>query len=271
MKCRFSECGEFLHVASLEGRIVSQDRSQGENTPTVDKEETEPPKGDSSVKGNIVLSLFVTTHRLSGRKTTRSPPRLLHKVRIMMGKFAGLSLEKLPFTFTWAPRFLYFTTSGCRLNVFRVHLFAGRAGEPMVALPQLPVMLPFSAAGRQVHYSPPKGNDKRALVLMGSYPGDSGVRIQLKALSVEAANHGIGDLFARRTMNYPCPPVGFYLHEEQDFGGWGASEAEKPVERGEKYRDGRLVWKTENFAFEDGVDLEGICQVCKGPMYFSTS
>lgn len=82
-------------------------------------------------------------------------------------------------------------------------------------------------------------------------------------------HHGLD---AGHTMPYPCPPVGFYVDEERDLGGWVPYEADgtDASARGDKFRDGRLVMrKGEGFSAQDDVDLEGICFACKGPDYIS--
>lgn len=235
MKCHFSNCGKYLHFANLEGKVVSAETTSSKRSgeDLVKPGRKNVPESLPKVKGVIVLTLFVTTHRLPERKTSRSPPQLIHKFAVKLGKFAGLSLEKLPFTFTWTPEYLYFSTTDYQLNVYEVRLFAGNANESLVTKPRLPVMLPLSASGRQIHYLPPQDGDPRAIVLMGSYPGDGSTRIELKSLSADAHSHDIGSYDTRQVMFYHCPPIGFYLDEEQDMGGWGLSEAETPVERGE--------------------------------------
>ncbi|KAL2278218.1 hypothetical protein FJTKL_14631 [Diaporthe vaccinii] len=237
----------------------------------------------------LVLSAFVTTHRLSGSKTTRSPPRLIHRAIVGLGRYAALSLDNLPITFNWAPKYVYLSLSGHRLNIIRIRLFKSRPSpqEPadlVACAPRLPVMLPLSATGRQIHYLPPQsaasnntsaaaaGAGTRGIVLMGSY-GGYGDRVQLRP-SAEGLHRDHCGADAGHTMSYPCPAVGFYVDEERDFGGWLPYEAEgagAPA-RGEKFRDGRLVMrKVEGFSAQDDIDLEGICFICKGPIYVSTS
>ncbi|KAK7722769.1 hypothetical protein SLS63_009164 [Diaporthe eres] len=289
MQSHFSTCGKYLHIASIEARIVEKHKSKsdryGEEPGSKSLLASKSAQSatiwatDPNLRSQeLVLSAFVTTHRLSGSKTTRSPPRLIHRAIVGLGRYAALSLDNLPITFNWAPKYVYLSLSGHRLNVIRIRLFRSRPSpqgpaEPVACAPRLPVMLPLSATGRQIHYLPPKsaasddntsgaaaGAGTRGIVLMGSY-GGYGDRVQLRP-SVEVPHRDHCGMDAGHTMPYPCPAVGFYVDEERDFGGWLPYEAEgtgAPA-RGEKFRDGRLVMrKMEGFSAQDDIDLEGIC------------
>lgn len=285
MKCYFSSCGKYLHIAHLEGRII-----RAHNAKT-DKELTHGTRSsDSDIRedDSLSLSCFVTTHRLSDFKTTRSPPRLVHKVRLNLGKFSALSLQQLPMTFTWTAGYLYLSISGIRLNVFRIQLFRLSKLQPFVTVPRLSVMLPLSAGSRQVYYFPPKDGDHRGIVLMSSYTPETEDKVQLqqrtgKRRSKPRPNEITSDLChlfrdcstpldaVTNLMPYPCPSIGFYVHEDKDLGGWSSSKAEKPVAQGEKFRDGRLIRRIENFSYQDDMDLEGICERCNGLVYLRPS
>ena len=293
MQSHFSTCGRYLHIASIEARIVEKHKHKSDHPDqelgSDDSTLASTPAQSTTVwatdpnlrKEELVLSAFVTTHRLSSSKTTRSPPRLIHKAIVGLGRYAALSLDNLPITFNWAPQQVYLSLSGHRLNVIRIRLFrlrpspqGGPADDPMACAPRLPVMLPLSATGRQVHYLPPSPAraDERGIVLMGSY-GGYGNRVQLRPSAEEPHRDHCGT-DAGHTMPYSCPAVGFYVDEERDLGGWVPYEAEdtSAPARGEKFRDGRLVMrKMEGFSAQDDIDLEGICFICKGPIYVSAS
>ncbi|KAK3389894.1 hypothetical protein B0H63DRAFT_464493 [Podospora didyma] len=267
MKPQFSPCGKFFHIASLEGRVA-----KGQQRP-----DAAIPRSSKYLQKELVLSVFVTTYRLSEHKTTRSPPQLIHKTKVNLGQFAGLSLAKLPITFTWQPEHVFFSVTGCRLNVYRVSLFKPPPGAniPAVVVPRLSVMLPLSAIGRQVHYIPPKSpNSTRGVVLMGSYGGHT--TVQLKARSANPRHLGMGDQQGRDALPYPCPPIGFYVDEERNLGGWVPAKIEVDDavvnagrEQEERLSNGRLVRKVEYFDWDDDVDLEGICENCNAPLFFS--
>lgn len=274
MKTRFSPDGKHLHIAVVEGRLLKSKVA----SPT-------PAHENDAKKPEIVLSLFLTTHRLSSRKTTRSPPRLVHKVKLTIGQFTGLSLARLPFTFTWTSEHLHFTVSGIRLNVFRVDLFRQPASPftASVCTPRLPVMLPLSASCRQVHYLPPKGKEnmggrsQRGMVLMGSYCPDY-QPVELGHRSKRATRRGMGNARWYRLYDYACPAVGFVIDEESDLGGWVALEDDgeedeglgviATADGGERFRDGKLTRKIEAFNWRDDIDLEGICDYCNRPISF---
>ncbi|KDN63409.1 hypothetical protein CSUB01_11577 [Colletotrichum sublineola] len=274
MKVRFSPCGGYIHIASIEGRLLdktlSTSTSSGEN---------------GAKKPEIVLSLFLTTHRLSSRKRTHSPPRLIHKVKLTLGQFTGFSLAKLPFTFVWSSDHLFFTVSGTRLNVFRIFLLKppSSISHSIATTPKLPVMLPLSASGRQVFYLPPQAGEGseasggRGIVLIGSYAALYH-RVQLHHRSIRVELQGMGNVVHKELLDYASPAVGFYVDEEKDLGGWDKIDGEEKggddlgvtatADGGERLRDGRLTRKVESFNWQDDIDMEGICDWCNGPMYY---
>ncbi|KAK0743542.1 hypothetical protein B0T18DRAFT_448213 [Schizothecium vesticola] len=111
MRAHFSPCGGYLHIASVEGRLSSPPKSNSTNLQN-------PNHPSKRSKPEIILSLFLTTHRLSARKPTHSPPKLIHKAKFTFGRFLGFSLVRLPFTFTWTASHLHFTVSDYKLNLF---------------------------------------------------------------------------------------------------------------------------------------------------------
>ncbi|KAF5010745.1 hypothetical protein FDECE_3100 [Fusarium decemcellulare] len=283
MKARFSSCGGYLHIASVEGRLAKLPRS-GKANPETKRSETSDNAtngmDDNSNKPEIVLSVFLTTHRLSSRKTTRSPPRLVHKAQLSLGKFTGLSLARLPFTFTWTASHLHFTVSGTSLNVFRFCLFRhSPTCSAVVTIPKLSVVLPKSASSREVYYLPPEHGNGHGVVILGSYRCGAGSQpVELCSRSVSAACRGIGGKL-NDFVNYTCPAVCFYVDEDKDLGGWTAlresaqsdEEADEAVavaETGgiwERLRSGKLTRRIEIFDWEDDIDLEGICDWCGRP------
>src|ERR1700732_3610537 len=106
MKCHFSLCGQYLHIASLEGQLepVSSSRRNAEKPP-------------------LKTALLLSTYRLCGGKTTKSPPTLSHRTKVDLGFETSLSGSNLPYTLSWAPNELYFTRSADRLKVYRIRLF----------------------------------------------------------------------------------------------------------------------------------------------------
>jgi hypothetical protein len=204
------------------------------------------------------------TYRLSQRKTTRSPPPLVHKVRLYLGKCFGFTLDKLPMTFTWGHRHVYISLSGFQLNVIRVELFKPPPGVSSATVPKQRIMLPLSSMARQIHYLAPNEKDSRGVVLIGSFGTYVGEHVHLRSYSARSSRYGIGDAARQQgleTISYRCPPVGFYI-EEKDFGGWVQSDSERKIERGRKFRDGRLVRSVRYVDYQEDFDLESICSAC---------
>ncbi len=125
-------------------------------------------------KAPLFLSAFISTHRLSRRKTSRSPPVLIHRAKISIGGTKTLCPTRMPMEVTWAPKEVYFSNSSeaNHLIIFRVELFASNIADgensSTVSVPRKIILLPESARSRSVYYFPPKAGDTRALILIGS-------------------------------------------------------------------------------------------------------
>ncbi|CCM02990.1 uncharacterized protein FIBRA_05105 [Fibroporia radiculosa] len=238
MKCRFSACGRFLHIAALEGQQPVQ------------------KKGTQNRQG-LDIAVLVSTYRLSSRKTSRSPPTLIHRVRVKLGNKESLSVTKLPYTVTWAANELYISCSDRLLRVHRVPLFKSaiedQEDEDAVLVPRKPIFLPETAMNRQVHYFPSRneGSDEasNAHVLIGSEIRKK----ESQPLEHDVEFSTIGRTFVGLQGEF-SPPIGCYLDDESDLGGWGKSydSTEIPGQLGIGCLDRRL----EKFDFDDDCDLE---------------
>ncbi|KAJ4500494.1 hypothetical protein C8R41DRAFT_426187 [Lentinula lateritia] len=91
VKCHFSNCGQYLFIAAFEGQ-----RKPAE-------------KVDDAI--GIKVALLVLTYRLSESKTTRSPPRLIHRTRLDLGQKSSIAVSSFPFTLTWTSTNVYLTCS----------------------------------------------------------------------------------------------------------------------------------------------------------------
>lgn len=120
MKCNFSDDGSYLHIASLEAHPLPAPKTSKAEI----REEEKATKAAAKKSPLLELSLFVTTHRLSQAKTTRSPPHQVHYVKIKIGNFATISVSQIPLTITWSPTHVYCTSSSRILRVFKIALFA---------------------------------------------------------------------------------------------------------------------------------------------------
>ncbi|KAL4914739.1 hypothetical protein BDW62DRAFT_189997 [Aspergillus aurantiobrunneus] len=258
-KCRFSDCGKYLHIATLEARRKPPKKQKKASSSTPESADLIP----------LELALFVTTHRLSSRKTTRAPPTQIYRTKIELGQYRSLPVAQLPFTITWTPSELYFTLSRKVLLVLKVKLFPPREGEEPILIPRERVFLPATAETREVRFFPspparesPKEGPMR--VLIGSQIRSS--RVLLGEDTANSEHNGEeGGFQAAGTAWIPqieavrgvegsvSMPAGFYLSSE-DFGGWVKSHdiVEVPPDRGV----GQLDLKVERFDVEEDCDLE---------------
>ena len=244
MKVHFSPCSKYLHIASLEARQARQSKSELK----------------AGTKPGLALSVFISTHRLSTRKTTRSPPILIHRVKIILETTTSLCRTRMPVEVTWAEKEVYLSSSSDLnlLTLLRIDLFppakeAVPADYNAVSVPKLPILLPESARSRSVHYYPPQPNISHALIIIGSWAckpdsGDNGKKATTFE-DVRKENDTIQGL--PETVS---PPIGFYVDVEKDLGGWGPSNAEEEIDKDKD--KGQLKQKMEIFAGEDDCDIE---------------
>ncbi|KAJ7762426.1 hypothetical protein DFH07DRAFT_411026 [Mycena maculata] len=244
MKCHFSPCGIYVHLASLEGQ----------------KDPVSPPQ-ELYTDQPIKLMLLVSTYRLSARKTSRTPPSLVHHARIYLGSTATLMLSKLPYTLTWTATELYFTRSAKILRVYRISLFKtgqeSSVQEPLVLVPRKPIFLPESAQERDVYYFPPVGDNVTATVILGSETRAkttdiASLLVKTKDDQLPGHHKDIALYSIKKVFGHRSPPLGCYLHEEADFNGWCKSHecSELPHDLGIAPR------RLESFDPEDDCDLE---------------
>lgn len=243
MKCHFSPCSKYLHIASLEARQMKQSRSDLK----------------ASNKPRLALAAFISTHRLSSRKTARSPPTLIHRVKIILESTSSLCPTRMPVEVTWTPKEVHLSSSSDtnQLTLFRVDLFPPAKDivnheYSAVSVPKLPILLPASARSRSVHYYPPQPNSKDALILVGSWACKPDAEDDKDKTTPE---DGRGDFDTVRGLpETVSPPIGFYVDVDKDLGGWGASNAEEEIDKDKD--KGQLKQKMEIFAAEDDCDIE---------------
>lgn len=162
IQCSFSECGGYMHIAALEG--CKPDAK-------ADPELLELSKSQDAPLPPISLAMLVSTYRLSTRKTTKSPPKLIHRAQIDLKKVKSINTKQLPFNLTWRKDYLYITASFKLLRVWRVPLFSHAEGgsrkekkleentapddsQPVMA-PEKVVFLPQTCRQRSVRFFPP--------------------------------------------------------------------------------------------------------------------
>ncbi|KAG1898128.1 uncharacterized protein F5891DRAFT_982041 [Suillus fuscotomentosus] len=248
MKIRFSECGEFLHIATLEAH-----------------RKTSESKKDSEPLPPIKLAVLLCTYRLSQRKTTRSPPQQIHRMKLALGQTTRLHVSKMPFTLTWTSKDLYFSCSGKSLQVYRIPLFStteekAEENPQAVWTPRKPFFLPHSANNRAVYYFPPAENKSGkeqlpARILIGSD------FTALRDIGPNEAEEDYNVLLVKRVIDHSVgrrgefhPPIGCYVDEDTNLGGWVESHARANIlqDRGVGHLDPRMP--VERFNPDDDCD-----------------
>ncbi|KAK0441847.1 hypothetical protein EV421DRAFT_1952359 [Armillaria borealis] len=204
MKCRFSTSGQYLHVACLEGQSRPRQRKK-EN-------------------GSVKLALMVSTYRLCMKKTSRSPPTLIHRARISLGAETSISVSNLPCTLTWTTEALYLTYSNAELRVYRVSLFNPNKGIldgsiPSVLVPEEAVFLPGTAQKRKVYFFPSDDDRLPSKVIVGSETSAENQAENEDHCDIEIYyGHSFGP-----DGSALSPPIGCYL-KKSDLGGWVQSK-----------------------------------------------
>ncbi|THU77217.1 hypothetical protein K435DRAFT_974075 [Dendrothele bispora CBS 962.96] len=240
MKCRFSPCGQYLHVVSLEGRRPPN-----------------PPKKKHNQEDSLKLALMVSTYHLCQRQTSRCPPTLIHRTRVALGSVPSLRVSYLPYTVTWNPTQLYFTFAGdySQLRVYRINLFNPNKGDydginPSVLVPREMILLPDTAQKRKVYFFPSQsnssnriliGSEVEALVRNENTQDDREIKIYL------GENFGVEG----RILS---PPIGCYV-TNADLGEWveTTDQSKLPEDLGIGQFNRHL---REQFNPEDDCDLE---------------
>ncbi|KAI0165336.1 hypothetical protein GGR52DRAFT_575424 [Hypoxylon sp. FL1284] len=239
MKVHFSECGTYMHIATIE----AQDKGKTQIRSIAGKE----PK-------QLSIAVFVTTYQLREDKTSTRVQTLIHRVKARLGNITNISVTKLPITFTWTRDHVYVTQSSYKLTVMRVNLFrstgSSRSPSNSPMIPRETVPLPASAQQREVRYFPPTAADRRGVVLIGSHRSQ-----RFPAVNIRPAHPTHVDVDVRNSpYRFPSPPVGLYVDEDKDLGGWVPARTGDAVTN--RYRNGVLIRKIEPFDAEDDCELE---------------
>ncbi|OCB91439.1 hypothetical protein A7U60_g1317 [Sanghuangporus baumii] len=219
MKCHFSDCGRYLHIASFEMHVPFGPAHASDELPLVGR------------------ALLVSSFRLCARQMTKSTPTLVHRVRINLTEAAMSVATHLPYTLTWTPRELYLTCSSTALTIYKISLFHPKPTElehgHAVLKPQRKIPLPGSAQSRAVYYFPHTNERKASKILIGCE------KVQSDTLR---AHESKGLL----------PPVGCLLDEEKDLGGW--TEEDDMLINFSHLRIGDLDRRMEKFNPEDDCE-----------------
>ena len=226
VKPHFSSSGDYIHFAALEAQNPEKSEEY-----------------DGKRPAHVLLTLQVSTHRLSTRKTVSSPPRLIFRTNVFLGITESVSVSALPYTLTWMDQFLYFVTRDTKLNVIRIPLFrsANTGNQTVVCYPRNEIHLPRTATMRDVHYHPPREGAKRGMeglgtVIIGSY----------------SSRPAQGMLVPRHAVS---PPIGVYVSEQHDLGGWICKADVADAKQRHNTTGGRLQGKFERFDRKEDCDI----------------
>ncbi|QKX57422.1 uncharacterized protein TRUGW13939_04534 [Talaromyces rugulosus] len=228
VKTYFSRDGQYVHFAALEA--CEADKS----------EEGQPHK--------VLLSLQVTTHRLSVLKTARSPPRLVFRTTISLGGAPSIQVSNLPYFLTWTDTELFFTIRGRELNMIRIPLFQSPTSSSTETKPNIrylksPIFLPRSTYVRNMYFFPEVANgmgkrDKKASTLiLGSH--------------CSLPNQ---DFAVPKSMSFP--PIGVFLRENTDLE-WACKKTSDETYATQRMNNacGRLKGKFESFDLVEDCDI----------------
>jgi hypothetical protein len=251
VQCRFSACGQYLHMASVDGFVVTDE------------------DGDKA----LALRLHISTYRLSKRKTTRSPPKLVYRTSINLNRSFSeedkLSVDNLPFTLTWTREHIYVAESRRELRVYRIPLYQevedrDRSDDAPKAVftNSGDVFLPESALMRKVYFFPTLGQNasepksKKSKGKSGSKEAYAAT-VLIGAQNLTSRPFIMGDSLGAQTVER-TPPQGLHLTAAQ-LGRWETAEGHeggiRMLKKAETWRGGQLLAKFEKFDRSEDCDI----------------
>ncbi|KZV97814.1 hypothetical protein EXIGLDRAFT_729613 [Exidia glandulosa HHB12029] len=228
VKVHFPSCGKLLHIASLEAQICKLVRRRYDRSGKVVKETIDA----------LRLYVFVSTYRLSARKTTRSPPSIIHHCKAFLGTCLAINPLQLPCTFTWTQNALFVTLRDSDFTVYSIPLLRAADKTRGVLVPTEKVFLPDNAPHRAVFFSPGASDDSPAFIVLGSEPREP---TNDDALFATATHRGV-----------LAPPICCLLDQDRDLGNWvPANGVRMPMPHGV----GKLDQRREKFDPQDDCDV----------------
>lgn len=153
MNLRFSECGQYLHVGSVEGVRMLEKKRNLAGAPKV-----------------YALSIVVHTLRISSQEPHTHRPTLVTKQVHNLGIWKKLFFPTIPYTWTWTQANVYFSINGLTLRVYKIALPVPglKVWEDVpITTPSETVFLPHSAQERSVQYFPPRRPGNPSTVIIG--------------------------------------------------------------------------------------------------------
>ncbi|KAL3486886.1 hypothetical protein BJX62DRAFT_246493 [Aspergillus germanicus] len=235
VKAHFSSDGQQLHFAALEASEIKG---------------AEATDGESRVQ----LSLQVSTHRLSSSKTASSPPRLVFRTTVELGRTSNIAVSNLPFFVTWTDTELFFLNRQRKLDITRIPLFRpplppqNSNSEPVslkICCLRDPIFLPRSIESRRMHFVPALAPE--------SATGKMTKRFVSLILGSYCSSPSRGILVPRNMCD---PPIAVFLREDRDLV-WTCKEAAGGVVETPFVNAGcgRLKGKFESFDRNEDCDI----------------
>jgi hypothetical protein len=214
-----------MHIAALEGCLPDR-----RLTAVVEKLELPLPP--------VHMAMLISTYRLSSTKPTRSPPALIHRIRIDLKEVKGINTRQLPFNLTWTKDHLYVTGSWKLLQVWRIPLFSDRETEEnikedeeassscddsqLVMAPEKMVFMPKTCGRRLVRFFPSVDGETPVSPRIVVGHEASVFRGQLSQFR-KCPNSESGS-----TLLFDSPVV-CYLNEEKNLGNWVDSKSRTKI------------------------------------------
>jgi hypothetical protein len=240
VKANFSSDGQYLHFAALEASEIKG------------AEETDEAS-------QVQLSLQVSTHRLSSRKTASSPPRLVFRTTVELGKASSIAASDLPYFITWTDTELFFLNRQRKLDITRIPLFRPpqpRSSDSEPVSPNIcclrdPIFLPRSIESRRMHFVPAPSESR------GLYAPAMGKKKTKRFASLFLGSYcsspSRGILVPRNVCD---PPIAVFLREGRDLV-WTCKEASGDVVEAPAVNAGcgRLKGKFESFDRTEDCDI----------------
>ncbi|KAL1388065.1 hypothetical protein HDK64DRAFT_329208 [Phyllosticta capitalensis] len=204
---RFSPCGRYLHIARTTTTTSSRPGAGRRRGPEYSRSSASNHQFHSNeTTGRLFIQILAV--RLSKRNPCSTMPKTLSSRRgIGLGTWSCVSVQRLPYTFTWTEDHVYvaFSSADSMLRVIRIPLEANnrkstdeegtsnrlkdkssvvdpsdkesnrsrRKEEESIETLAKPFPLPRSARHRAIHFFPPARNDTRSCtkIILGSAHG----------------------------------------------------------------------------------------------------
>ena len=157
MNLHFSECGQYLHVGTVEAVRMLDKKKRMIQAPKV-----------------YGLTVVLQTLQISTSKSSINRPVTIAKRIHNLGIWKKLYFPTLPYTWTWTKSTAYFCINGLTLRVYKIPLAVPGAQIPdnePITTPLETIFLPHSAQERSVQFFPPSSTAGQSTVIIGPQYG----------------------------------------------------------------------------------------------------